>query len=223
MFKSGPEHYLASGISAMRCIRAAMDVVGADWDGLSRILDLPCGYGRVMRLLRQACPQVEMTGCEIDAEAVRFCQMEFGAVPVVSEIPISKVVMGDRFDLIWCGSLLTHVDEAAPLGFLRFFRSHLIDGGLCLFTTHGRVPTDWMRSGKVTYGLSDVVRASILAGYDSGNYAYADYPHAENYGISAAVPECMRVLAGQVAGWRECLFLDHGWDDCQDVYGYRAE
>jgi SAM-dependent methyltransferase len=222
MFNGGPEHYLSSGISAMRCIRAAMDVVGVDWEGLSRILDLPCGYGRVLRLLRQACPQAEVTACEIDVEAVRFCEREFGALPAASEIPISRVVLNGKFDLIWCGSLLTHVDEPAALEFLRFFRDRLRNGGLCLFTAHGRIPTDWMRSGKVTYGLSDEARANILSEYDAGNYAYADYPHAKNYGISAACPERMRALSAQVSGWRECLFLDHGWDECQDVYAYQA-
>lgn len=223
MFRSGPEHYLSSGISAMRCIRAAMDEAGADWKGLKRILDLPCGYGRVLRLLRQACPEAEVMGCEIDAEAVRFCEREFGTVPLVSEVPISRLAVKEKFDLIWCGSLLTHVDEAASLEFLRFFREHLRAGGLCLFTAHGRVPTEWMRSGKVTYGLSDEARAGILRDYDAGNYAYADYPHAENYGISAVRPERMRALAAGVSGWRECLFLDHGWDECQDVYAHRAD
>ncbi len=220
MFKSGPQHYLSSGISAMRCIRAALRVTGTEWVELSRILDLPCGYGRVLRLLGPACPQAQVTGCEIDVEAVRFCQKEFGAVPAVSEIPISGMILREKFDLIWCGSLLTHVDEAAAMEILRFFRDHLSERGVCIFTAHGRIPIEWMLSGKVTYGLPDGARESIVTDYEAGNYAYADYPHAKNYGISAACPERMRALADEVGGWRECMFLDHGWDECQDVYAY---
>src|SRR4051812_20897648 len=44
------EHYLRVGLSAMRCIRAA--TAGTP----RRILDLPCGHGRVLRMLRAAYP-----------------------------------------------------------------------------------------------------------------------------------------------------------------------
>jgi SAM-dependent methyltransferase len=223
MFKDDPAHYLSSGISGMRCIREVLRTVGWNWDDLAEILDFPCGYGRVLRFVRVACPNARITGCEIDREAVRFCERVYQAVPVVSRIPVSELVLEEKFDLIWCGSLLTHVDEEAALGFLKYFCGHLRDGGLCVFTTHGRVPVDWMRSGRVTYGLPEEARAAIIADYDAGGYGYADYPHAREYGISAACPERMRALAGQVSGWRECLFLDHGWDECQDVHAYVAD
>ncbi len=43
-----------------------------------------------------------------------------------------------RFDLIWCGSLITHIDEWAAVDLLDFFCRHLADRGVCVFTTLGQ-------------------------------------------------------------------------------------
>jgi hypothetical protein len=32
----------------------------------------------------------------------------------------------------------------------------------------------------------------------------------------------MRQLTADVGGWDETLFLEHGWDDHQDVYAFSA-
>jgi hypothetical protein len=44
------ERYLGVGNSALRCIRLAL--LAADRDDPRTILDLPCGYGRVLRTLQ---------------------------------------------------------------------------------------------------------------------------------------------------------------------------
>lgn len=217
MYQGNAVHYLSAGISGLRCILEALDLAGKDLT-LGLILDFPSGYGRVLRFVRAKFPAANITGAEIDEDAVEFCARNFATTPLVSMIPITDLKLDCRYDLIWCGSLLTHIAEPEAIELLRFFHDHLVDGGVCIFTTHGKRPVDWIRTGKETYGLSPEGRAEVVRGFETNGYGYADYPYQPGYGISAVTHEHMRDLAGQTDDWTELLFKEHGWDECQDVY-----
>jgi hypothetical protein len=73
----------------------------------TRILDLPSGYGRVMRYLKVTWRSAELTACDIMPGAVEFCAKTFGARAIVSQEPVWEVNIGTGYDLIWSGSLLT--------------------------------------------------------------------------------------------------------------------
>src|SRR5262249_54873619 len=145
------EHYAHVGRSALLAIRTAMLAAGKD--GVASILDLPCGHGRVLRYLKAAFPGARLTACDIERDGVDFCAETFGAVPVYSETRPDQVRIADRFDLIWCGSLLTHLGVETWRGFLELFVSLLQPEGLLVFTTHGRLPAAWLSQGLVRYGL----------------------------------------------------------------------
>ena len=66
-----------------------------------------------------------------------FCTAEFNATPVYSQEDIRRVSLDQFFDLIWCGSLFTHLDRDRWPAFLGFFADHLSPGGVLVFTTHG--------------------------------------------------------------------------------------
>ena len=56
----------------------ATDVVLAisnsgETEEVARLLDLPCGHGRVMRYLRAAFPRAEITGCDLLRDGVDHC------------------------------------------------------------------------------------------------------------------------------------------------------
>jgi hypothetical protein len=48
MFQGDERHYFGVGRSALECIRRSLDAAQVPADKIARILDLPCGYGRVM-------------------------------------------------------------------------------------------------------------------------------------------------------------------------------
>jgi SAM-dependent methyltransferase len=104
MFEGSFENYLEKGRDALRLISLA--ALAMPKTGFQRILDLPCGYGRVLRVLRAAFPRAEITACDIDAAGVDYCAETFGVTPVYSDPDPSRVDLGGPFDLIWCGSLL---------------------------------------------------------------------------------------------------------------------
>ena len=132
--------YLETGEWIMGRIRHVLS--GAGKENVTRILDLPCGYGRVARWLRAEFPVARLVACDIDREAVDFCAETFDAKPVYSAERPQEIELPGRFDLIWCGSLVTHLDERGWIDFMRFFESVLRPAGVLVFTTQGRFVAD---------------------------------------------------------------------------------
>jgi SAM-dependent methyltransferase len=107
MYAGSLDHYLSVGLSGLRIMRLALEIAGAT--DPKAILDLPCGHGRVLRHIRVAFPAARITACDLDRDGVDFCVREFGVNGVYSSSKPAEIPIGDQFDLIWCGSLLTHL------------------------------------------------------------------------------------------------------------------
>ncbi len=210
-------HYFSVGLSAVRCIERAL--AGRNGRGpVRRILDFPCGYGRVCRFLRVRFPDAEIAVYDTDRAARRFCARAFN---VHCLRPNHDLVRPrGRFDLIWCGSLLTHLDERSAVRLLNLFHRLLAPGGMCVFTTHGRFAHSMIRDHKFNYALTARAQKKILAEYHETGYGYADYDNSPGYGVSLAASEKMRGLAGEAGEWREAFYLNQGWDSHQDVWAY---
>lgn len=214
-----PFHYLSVGLSASRCIRQALGRTHAE-SPVRSVLDLPCGYGRVLRFLRVMFPQADITAVELNARALDFCRRSFAVATQLSQPTIADLSLPQRFDLIWCGSLFTHLDEQASRKLLRFFYGHLSDQGVCVFTTHGQRSIDWIQSKQNTYGLTEGAQHEVVRGFQSNGYGYADYPDQTGYGVSAVSHQRMLDLAKNAGNWHEIMFMEHGWDDHQDVLAF---
>src|SRR5262249_54999765 len=81
MFTGQQEHYFGITRSALRCIRLALLPAGKDPRRVKRILDLPSGAGRVLRVLRAEFPDASIVACDLIRDSVDFCAREFGAIP----------------------------------------------------------------------------------------------------------------------------------------------
>jgi SAM-dependent methyltransferase len=194
MYKD-PGHYDHVGKEALRAISLAM--LAARKQTVERILDFPCGHGRVLRMLKWAFPDARLTACDLDREGVDFCVKVLGAEGVYSKENPSDLEIEADFDLIWCGSLFTHLNASRWDEFLALFESLLIPGGLLVFTVSGRRASEKLRvddladrppNRKVAYGLFPGQIEALLRDYDRDGFGYVDYSHATNYGISLASP-----------------------------------
>jgi SAM-dependent methyltransferase len=209
--------YLTAGLSAIRCIETTLDAAGQE-DPIKSLLDFPCGYGRVLRFLKVKFPDSAIVGGEINADALDFCKRTFSIETFVSERDFERLAFPRKFDFIWCGSLVTHIDEKSTAGLLGFFSRHLLDGGSCVFTTHGERIAKRIQSEEDWFlNITPQGKEQILRTYRQSGYGFANYRGRCDAGISLTSPSRILQIATSVGTWKQTLYLENGWH-CQDVY-----
>ena len=209
MHAGSDEHYLSVGLSALRCIA---DALGSRQP--RRILDLPSGFGRVTRLLRARYPDAAITACDLDRPGVDFAAAQFGARPAYSVEDFSRLRLEERFDLVWVGSLVTHLDEATTRAFLAAMARHMRPGGTLVASTHGPGITaqlhDW------GYGLAPSEVAGLLDQYGRAGYGHRGYDGGDGYGISIS-DELWWRQATAAGPFRLVAHHAKAWDGHQDI------
>jgi SAM-dependent methyltransferase len=218
MYDEDGMHYYKVGLSAIRCIDEALSQTRLQ--EVRTILDLPSGGGRVLRFLVHRFPDAEITACELASGAVEFCARTFGAQPAFSSLNLDEVSFDKKFDLIWCGSLVTHLNEFGITALLKLFQRPLAPGGIMIFTTHGDFVQRRLPTQDFDYGLDAERVKRIGIDYAKTGYAFEDYPGEKDYGVSLTSPEWIRALVRHLEGLREVYFKERGWDNHQDVFGF---
>jgi SAM-dependent methyltransferase len=230
MYVANPEVYAQAGFSALRCIRLAMAAAGMEYPRY--ILDLPCGHGRVMRVLHAAFPYTQLTGCDILPDAVDFCERTFGAHPVIGKEEPAEIAVGGPFDVIWSGSLLTHVDECSWQAFLELFESALAPGGVVVFTAHGRIAVEErLRPRRNPFGMNDRQIEAALSDYEERGFAYSAHlseverggeHHPSSYGHTFASPSWVSEQITKRPGLRMLLYMEGGWGPGRGMWSQDA-
>ncbi|MGI9067505.1 MAG: class I SAM-dependent methyltransferase [Pyrinomonadaceae bacterium] len=221
MYIGNGAHYYRVGLSAINCIEQAL--IAAGINTVRNVLDLPCGHGRVLRFLVHRFPEARFIACDLDRDGVEFCAEHLGAEAEYSEPDLSRLALGREFDLIWCGSLVTHLDDKKIPALLEFFSRHLTIGGLMIFTAPGDEVLERMTSGKFDYGIDPQDIPIVVGSYRETGFGYTDYPYMAEYGISLTSSEWIRNQVEKVGSLREVYYQPHGWDNHQDVYGFVRE
>ena len=211
------KHYFNVGRSALRCVRLALASAGRS--SVGKILDLPCGHGRVMRTLRAAYPQAQIHACDLQTAGVEFCRSQLNAVPIPSDPDPKKIRLKGPYDLIWSGSLFTHFEASRWPAFLQLLHESLAVGGVCVVTAHGRRAAELIRNGTTDYGLSHPGR--LLTPFDRDGFSYQTYDPSGSYGVSLSAVPWVATQLGHLKNARFVLMLERGWADHQDVYAWQ--
>jgi SAM-dependent methyltransferase len=211
--------YLDVGRYAVETMVAAC--VSARIRDVKTVLDLPCGHGRVLRHLVHFFPTAEFYACDLDKEGVDFCASHFAAHPVYSKPDLTELDFGTKFDVIWVGSLFTHVPRNVACSWARHLASLLTETGIVVATFHGR----W---SECVHGIApfidDTLWREILDDYDACGYGYRDYPPSAGqpymsatYGVSLVKPHIAVHDIEDIPGVRIHLYRERGWADNHDV------
>lgn len=216
MYLGNLDHYLNVGMSALECIENALFIANKEVSDIKKILDFSCGHGRVMRVIKAGFPDAKITACDRDKDAVDFCAKTFDASPIYASRRVSEINIDDSFDLIFNGSLLTHLDSPLWPQYIRLFESLLAPDGILIFTVHGRLSIDWLKEGHRTYGLDEKRISKIIRDYENEGFGYANYSQMNDYGISISSPSWV-LSCLEETNLRVMSYMEHQWDNHQDV------
>jgi hypothetical protein len=182
------ERYLRSGRTGLDCVRLGM--VAAEKTSVASALDLPSGHGRVLRWIKAEFPDARLGACDIDHDGVDFCAATFGATPVYGREDPGDIEVDAPYELIWCGSLFTHLPPERWGGFLDLFERALAPEGLVVLTTHGRRIAERIRDPETGRGYlkQPEQREQVLDAYEGEGVGYCDYTFSDEYRESLSLP-----------------------------------
>lgn len=211
--------YFSVGKDAVRNIILAC--LNSNLTDVKRVLDIPCGHGRILRHLVKLFEGAEFTACDIDKEGVYFCNKTFNAAPLHSKFDLCQVDFNGLYDIIWVGSLFTHTSREITKKWIKYLSKYLSVNGIMIITLHGR----WSRHvHKVAPYINDASWKKIIDECNSTGYGYAEYCSNENhpymqgsYGISLTNPHTIIQDIEQIEGIRLFSYKERGWADHQDV------
>jgi len=192
--RSQPLAYLNSGASGLRNVMLGIQL--ADVVSTARIIDFGCGHGRVMRWLRAAFPNSDIVGTDLSEGSVDFCAKTFGAIPVLSPIYFTAFPQVDPADIVWSGSVITHLKECAAETYLELVVRLLRPHGVAIFSTHGRESVRWILERGFNY-IQGQSQEPMLRGYYSLGYGFASYKDTPDYGVSLIHPRWFLDLRAQ--------------------------
>ncbi len=213
-------HYLDVGREALCLI--VSELLANDRPPPTSILDFPSGSGRVTRHLRAAFPEARIGACDLYDAHVQFCVDAFGAEAVPSAEDLDEAEIGPEWDLVFCGSLLTHLPEPDARAAIRFMTRALSPTGIALFTVEGRrsieIQSDFY---KLT---EDKLFERILKDRRKTGFGFADYNQATKrlfdkqarYGVAVVKPSWI-VGVLEESDVRLLGYTERAWDNHQDL------
>lgn len=211
-----PDLYFLRGYEALRFIDRAVWLAGTD---PGRILDFGCGHGNIARMLKAHYAQSTIWGQDVDPAWLAWCREHLGIETIRSADRIAEVEVPEgAYDLIWVGSVFTHIPPAAFDHLLATLARGLAPGGVLIFTTAGRLVREGFDvDGEFALTRDDAVRA--VEGYDGRGYGFAPYTGGRYQDWGRAMVAFDVVLSKIAANrMRPVLFEGGGWGRRQDVY-----
>jgi ubiquinone/menaquinone biosynthesis C-methylase UbiE len=227
MFTGSLEHYESVGRQLASHVATAAGLLNT---AKPRILELPCGYGRVTRHLVSMFPESEIVASDIMVPATDFVTKEFGVKAYTAQHPVHELagIDSDTFDIAVMGSLITHLSASNSQTLLNNFFRVVRPGGIAVITTHG------IRSRQIVdqtdaYGVGEAARLHLIQQYDDQQFGFVNYlpDHSfeaktvdyigESYGISL-IPDRWMTGICQANKMAVLNTIIGGWDEHQDVY-----
>lgn len=182
MGEPGLDAFLSSGRRVADELLRLLAGTGRSLDGVGHALDFGCGCGRVLRFLRADCPDLQISGAEVDSDAIAWLRQASPAGTFVASSPRPPLDLADdSFDLIYAISVFTHLPEDAQTAWLRELDRVLAPGGLGILTVHGPAVWDTFLEGRRPgVDARELHRLRELSPLEEVGYVFEPYsvPHA---------------------------------------------
>jgi ubiquinone/menaquinone biosynthesis C-methylase UbiE len=137
------EYFLNSGQVDVDSMKRLLVSTGYRLQNVNRLLDFGCASGRMVRWFADIAKRSEVWGVDISARHIGWCQehlsppFKFAAVTTAPHLPFED----GYFDLIYCGSVFTHIADLADAWLLELKRIIKPSGRLYI-TVHDKHSLD---------------------------------------------------------------------------------
>lgn len=232
MLTANKEAYLRTSRAGLTCVQNSIASVDKKSESIRNILDFGCGYGRVLRALRAGYPDATITACDLMQEAIDFCADTFNAIPVKGHDDLTKIVLPEKYDVIWVGSVFTHLPVERWGTLLMFFKENLAPNGLLVFTIHGRTALWVFENHTLNKShMNEEDFSKVKKNYKSSGYSFYNYSNrhvnslsnmeievAENaYGLSFTRPDWVCNYLLKFKDYFLSSYIEGGWGRNHDV------
>lgn len=213
--KNGWDDYHAVGVSAMQVIQSVLG--SSPSHRVARIMDFGCGHGRVARHLRAFFPEAEMFFVDIDGEAAKFCAAQFNGTAITSSEDFSSLDLPKDIDLIWLGSVFTHLDYGRMNALFDILVSSLRPRGIIIATFRGEYLYRQMKAE--TEPNLKRKWTPLLRQYEAGGIGYLPYDAEKNpqWGLSLSSMDRIAGMGRRHADIRLIGYTETGWAAVHDV------
>jgi SAM-dependent methyltransferase len=216
-----PDHvasYRRGAVEFVDILGRALREAARTWASVEACLEIGCGYGRIVRELRQTLPAKAISVCDVMDEGAKFTASEFGVrkIPVVEQIDASR---DGSFDLIYLLSVYTHLRRDLIEANLGKVAALLKSGGVAVFTIHGTRSAAkaeiydqyWLDKDKLN---TELTRTGFY--YERYPYYYAEY------GLTWIAEDAVKAMVAAIAPELEFVaYRPTAVDGHQDVFVYK--
>jgi ubiquinone/menaquinone biosynthesis C-methylase UbiE len=112
-YGSDAQAYVSDAERHVTNMTRLLEEQGFSVGGAKRILEFGCAAGRMIGHLPEIAPNAELWGVDINAQHIRWCVENLTpAIHFATTTTIPHLPFEDRyFDLIFCGSVFTHIED----------------------------------------------------------------------------------------------------------------
>ncbi|GAB5555935.1 MAG: hypothetical protein SchgKO_01480 [Schleiferiaceae bacterium] len=112
------------------------DIVKKQGVSVKSVLDFGSGYGRVSRFFKVAFPEAKVSVSEVKSQSLIFQRDVFGYTPIEHTEEPSSFRAPQQYDLIFAGSVFTHLPSKRFKEWLEMLIASLTDEGILVFSVH---------------------------------------------------------------------------------------
>jgi trans-aconitate methyltransferase len=214
-------HYLSAGTEAIELMELICGKAGRQLGDIRSFLDFPCGYGRVTRHAIARIPPACITAADVDSQAVRFCAAEFRVKPLVTPRDVRDISLPERYDLVFVGSLLTHLPVEDGIALLRILGNCLHAEGVLIFTTQGETCLEHLQWYGTEFVAAEATYRRLLKEQGA---CFTPYRRYATYGITLHAQRYLERIVSDIFGSRleSIQFSERGWNGHQDLWSFRS-
>ncbi len=180
--------YLSGAFQTWEHIKNALEQFHQPIDQVESLLDFASGFGRNTRFMIRDIDPSKVTVSDLSPEMMRFQGETFGVNTIISNEDPAHFNPHQKFQLITCVSLFSHLPRELFKGWLRKLMQLLEPGGLMIFSTHPISLVNKLDPNSTSVPVSE---------YDKNNFVYIKSSETKRlnldiYGATFVNPEFVK-------------------------------